>query len=1017
MKSLVLSLVWACLTLAATAQTSGLTYNYYEGNWDHLPDFATLSPLKTGSAPNVTLNARSRELQYAFLWKGQIRVPFSGTYTFETISDDGSQLFLANSSTPVVNNDGLHASQTATGAIYLSAGTYPITISFFQQAGLGTMEIYWSSNTGLSREKIPNSAFTSAPASPATSAATKGLSGAHNYYISSSTGDDARTPAQAQNPSTPWKTLSRLNAFFPSMMPGDAALLKRGDTFSEPLRIGRSGVPGSPIIISAYGTGNKPLINGFATLTGWTALGNGVYQASCPSCKPALNTVVVNEQIRPKGRYPNASAPNKGYLNFESHSSNNQITDNQLTSSVNWQGGEVVIRKEEWIIDKNPITNHSGSTLTFTPQSDYPTQDNWGYFIQNHPATLDVPGEWYFNPSNRNLQVYLGSSAAGYSIKASVIDTLLNLNRKSYVTIDNIAVNGADRIGMQIDNGTGVTIQNCDVNNSGVDGINGEYTNDLRMLSNSVNNSLNNGVNLVYYAYGDILRGNVIKNSGVFAGMGRSGDGTYCGVQMYLGKNNLIEFNEVDSSGYIGIGFYCDSIIIRNNLVNYFDLTKQDGGGIYACAHNNGDPINKSGKVITGNIVLNGIGISEGTSRPTYIPSDGIYIDDRNENIQILDNTVANCAQSGMYVHNSHDLTIRGNTFFNNAFQMLMGHDNTSPLDPIRNNILSNNIAYANHSQFVGVYRSPNYDVSLFGTFENNYYCKPTDTLNMFNTVMNGEFKFYSFQGWRSAYAASNTNETQTKTMTFAAPRFEYNASPSPKIISLDGVYMDLKNQVYSGSITLAPYSSALLVKTTLPNSAPLANAGSDISITLPLNSVTLDGTKTYDADKNLASHKWTKIAGPSSVSLATAYATKTSVTGLLQTGTYTFTLTATDKLGASSIDTVNVFVNSGPVLTSTETLSESASRSEMAPQTTSATTLSFSIYPNPTTEILNVSYQTSGRATINILSAAGQLLRSQTTTTSVTQAINVHSLTNGQYYLQVKSSNGNTVVKPFVKH
>ena len=1023
MKSLALILLWACIALHATAQTSGLTYNYYEGSWDYLPNFSTLIAVKKGSSPNISLSARNRDLQYAFVWKGQLRVPFSGTYTFETVSDDGSQLAVGNSATPVVNNDGLHASQTAIGTVYLNAGTYPITISFFQQAGMGTMEMYWSSNTGLSREAIPNSAFTTAPTLPSTLPPTMGLTGTRNYYISSSTGDDSRTAAQAQSSSTPWKSLARMNSFFKNMLPGDATLLKRGDTFNESLVVGKSGVPGSPIIISAYGTGNKPVINGFLSLTNWSAVGNGVYQSDCASCSSGLNTVLVNGNIKAKGRYPNATAPNKGYLTFESHSGNNQITDNELTGSTNWQGGEVVIRKEEWIIDKNPILRHSGSTLTYTPQSGYPTQDNWGYFIQGHSATLDVAGEWYFNPSNKSLQVYFGSSSAGYSVRASVIDTLVNLNRKNYVTIDNISINGADKIGMQIDNSTGVIIQNCDVNNSGIDGINGEYTNDLRMLSNTVNNSLNNGVNLVYYAYGDIVRGNVIKNSGVFAGMGRSGDGTYCGVQMYLGKNNLIEYNEVDSSGYIGIGFYCDSIVIRNNLVNYFDLTKQDGGGIYACAHNNGDPINKSGKVIIGNIVLNGIGISEGTSRPYYIPSDGIYIDDRNENIQIIDNTVANCAQSGMYIHNSHDLTIKGNTFFNNAFQMLMGHDNTSPLDPIRNNIVSNNIAYANNTQFIGVYRSPNYDVSLFGTFENNYYCKPLDTLNIFNTVMNGEFKFYSFNSWKSAYSASGLRETQTKIMTFAAPRFEYNASSSSKVVQLDGVYMDLKNQVYANTITLAPYTSVLLVKSALTNNAPVANAGNDLTITMPLNSVTLDGTKTYDVDRNLASHKWTKIAGPGNVTLVTAYATKTIVNGLAQ-GTFTFTLTATDKFAAVSIDTVKVFVNAATVLTSVASVSQGNMHIEIAETTLISaapeSTIDISIYPNPTADILNLSFRgtTSARLSLNILNAEGKMIRSNTPTQGkVKESIDVRSLTNGLYYLQVKSSDGNTFIKSFIKH
>ena len=43
--------------------------------------------------------------------------------------------------------------------------------------------------------------------------------------------------------------------------------------------------------------------------------------------------------------------------------------------------------------------------------------------------------------------------------------------------------------------------------------------------------------------------------------------------------------------------------------------------------------------------------------------------------------------------------------------------------------------------------------------------------------------------------------------------KFVYNATSSAKTISLGGVYIDMKNVSYNGSITLAPYSSAVLIK------------------------------------------------------------------------------------------------------------------------------------------------------------------------------------------------------------
>ncbi|MEJ7684845.1 MAG: hypothetical protein WKG06_44765 [Segetibacter sp.] len=54
---------------------------------------------------------------------------------------------------------------------------------------------------------------------------------AATYYFSTSSGNDSRTSTQAKNPSTPWKTISKLNSFFSSLQPGDSVLFKRGETF------------------------------------------------------------------------------------------------------------------------------------------------------------------------------------------------------------------------------------------------------------------------------------------------------------------------------------------------------------------------------------------------------------------------------------------------------------------------------------------------------------------------------------------------------------------------------------------------------------------------------------------------------------------------------------------------------------------------------------------------------------------------------------------------------------------
>lgn len=91
-------------------------------------------------------------------------------------------------------------------------------------------------------------------------------------------------------------------------------------------------------------------------------------------------------------------------------------------------------------------------------------------------------------------------------------------------------------------------------------------------------------------------------------------------------------------------------------------------------------------------------------------------------------------------------------------------------------------------------------------------------------------------------------------------------------------------------------------------NASPIANAGSDQSITLPVSTVTLTGSGT-DSDGSIVSYNWVKTSGPTSGMISSASSASTTVTGLVQ-GLYTFTLTVTDNNGATATDNMNVVVN-----------------------------------------------------------------------------------------------------------
>ncbi len=159
--------------ISASPILGGLQYSYYTTTtaWSKLPNFAILTPVAQGISQNTDITVATQTTNYGFLWKGYIQVPVSGTYIFETTSDDGSALWfnsLTPTGTPLVSNDGAHASQSVTGTITLTAGIYPICIEYFQAGGGANMSVSWACSAlfgNTTQHAIANSYFAGTPTS------------------------------------------------------------------------------------------------------------------------------------------------------------------------------------------------------------------------------------------------------------------------------------------------------------------------------------------------------------------------------------------------------------------------------------------------------------------------------------------------------------------------------------------------------------------------------------------------------------------------------------------------------------------------------------------------------------------------------------------------------------------------------------------------------------------------------------------------------------------------------------
>jgi len=129
---------------------------------------------------------------------------------------------------------------------------------------------------------------------------------------------------------------------------------------------------------------------------------------------------------------------------------------------------------------------------------------------------------------------------------------------------------------------------------------------------------------------------------------------------------------------------------------------------------------------------------------------------------------------------------------------------------------------------------------------------------------------------------------------------------PSLTISDLDiGVY-SFRLTVTDDKGATATNDAVVTVVAAATNLSPVADAGVDIVIYLPANTVKLTGAGT-DADGTIAGYLWTKISGPA-VNTVNENTAEVTLEDLVE-GSYTFRLTVSDNQGASGVDEVNVTV------------------------------------------------------------------------------------------------------------
>lgn len=135
-------------------ELSGLTYKLYEGKFDYIPNFDSLPLLDSGEVAdfsNLTELAGYND-GVNLVFEGVLEIPTSGTYLFETIIDDGGDLYIDGQL--VVPNEGDPGYGLERALIELTAGQHEFRQTFYQEVWSAYITIHVE-GPGIEKHQIP----------------------------------------------------------------------------------------------------------------------------------------------------------------------------------------------------------------------------------------------------------------------------------------------------------------------------------------------------------------------------------------------------------------------------------------------------------------------------------------------------------------------------------------------------------------------------------------------------------------------------------------------------------------------------------------------------------------------------------------------------------------------------------------------------------------------------------------------------------------------------------------------
>ena len=528
-------------------------------------------------------------------------------------------------------------------------------------------------------------------------------------FVVSPTGDDAAAGTAAK----PFATLARardaVRKRIAAGLKADVVVLVRSGTYrlTEPVSFGPADSPGKGHTVTyAAWPGDKPILSGGRVLKGFKAGPGPARRLAIGEAKGgqwAFGELYVDGVRRPRARHPNSGYARVAKVIDDRHSFQYVAGDLPELSPA---GPAKLVLLHDWSVSRTPIKTLDAKTRTLTTAESIGGPHRFWringfeprprYFIENHPALLDAPGEWYLDAQSGVLtyRPMDGEKLAGVEVIAPVAKGLLAVRGEP----------GKPVMGLRFE---GLTFEHCAWSPDGVRYAGGqacfhwarpakkggpwqpvapavvlEHAHRCRLTGCTIRRVGGSGVWLAGGCHDNTLsrcRISDVAGNGVMIGPGRgakepnlSAGNTLtdsvverCGVLYYgavgvwvgLSGQNTIAHNEIAHHPYTGVSVgwmwnptptACKANVVENNHIHHVMQILSDGGGIYTLGR-------QPGSVLRGNWIHD-VPLNAGRAE-----SNGMFLDEGTTDLVIEKNLIYNTIRSPLRFHKAGKNLVRNN--------------------------------------------------------------------------------------------------------------------------------------------------------------------------------------------------------------------------------------------------------------------------------------------------------------------------------------------------------------------